>query len=77
MGKKRKHDQGRDDESSSSDAKRYRSCHCQNRRMLSDGMSREGFSDTLCEAVIELKDVIRVSSSLDSPENRSFSFLCR
>ncbi|EMS57146.1 hypothetical protein TRIUR3_28375 [Triticum urartu] len=31
MGKKRKHDQGRDDESSSSDAKRYRSCHCQNR----------------------------------------------
>uniref|UniRef100_A0A8R7V5X0 Calmodulin binding protein-like N-terminal domain-containing protein n=2 Tax=Triticum urartu TaxID=4572 RepID=A0A8R7V5X0_TRIUA len=70
MGKKRKHDQGRDDESSSSDAKRYRSCHCQNRRMLSDGMSREGFSDTLCEAVIELKDVIRVKVSTEEKFER-------
>ncbi|XP_044977963.1 uncharacterized protein LOC123445096 isoform X3 [Hordeum vulgare subsp. vulgare] len=75
MGKRRKHDQIRDDESSSSDSKRYRSCHCHNRRMLSEGMSREGFSDTFCDAVIELKDVIRVKVATEEKFERKIKKL--
>ncbi|KAF7033918.1 hypothetical protein CFC21_044985 [Triticum aestivum] len=66
MGKKRKQDPGRDD-SSSSDAKRCRFCHCQNGETSrpNDGMPpREGLVD-IVRAVIELKEVMQVKLSTE------------
>ena len=76
MGRKRKHDQGRDD-LSSSDAKRCRSHHCQNgdASRPSEGMVREGFSDTLRDAVIALIDVIKVKVSTEEKFRRKFEKL--
>ena len=66
---KRKQVPGRDD-SSSSDAKRCRSCHCHNGP--SDGMPPwEGLAD-IGRAVIELKDVMQLHFRMEEKFKRKF-----
>ncbi|XP_037416284.1 uncharacterized protein LOC119278984 isoform X2 [Triticum dicoccoides] len=71
MGKKRKQDQWRDD-SSSSNVKRRRSCHCENGETSrpNDGISpREGLS-AIVRAVTELKDVMQLQLRMEEKFNK-------